>query len=82
VVNFDQYGQTTEFDWSSNAQAQTVAAGLAGGASDAATVGKAIVGKSEDQVRADEVTRLTNLQKYNQLEACKAILEAGGFTCS
>lgn len=80
AVTYDSFGRQKEFDWSSNARAATIASSIAGSAPDAQSIYKTIAGKSDADVAA-KLSSLKNRKDLNELEACQAVIESGGFTC-
>ena len=80
VVNLslDKFGRTSEASWTAKARAETIAAGLAGAAEQAAAFAAA---NSSSARQKAEIDALTTQQTLNRLRACREILAAGGSAC-
>ncbi len=80
-LTFDNFGRTTEYNWSSNAQGASFSSAIAGASGDVMSLRKTLTGKTEDEIRAEKLASLKTRKDLNVLEACQAIIEAGGFNC-
>lgn len=80
-LTFDEFGQTTEYAWTSEATGEGVSGVVAGSAESAATLAKTLRGKTDLEQQKAEVDELTTEQTLAGLRACKAIRDAGG-TCT
>ena len=81
VLAFDKYGRTKDFHWSTEATAATVSGAVSGAAGDFATLVKTARGPSELDRQKAQIEALETQKKLNELIACQAIIEAGGFKC-
>ncbi len=79
-VTLDPFGQRTAFGWKSGATGEAVTGALS-------SIGEQYVGFRDRDDGAslkeitNEATYLEALQKLNRLEACKEIIENGGYEC-
>lgn len=78
---FDEFGRTAKFTWNSDARVESVTAGLAGAVTAANSVADGFDGSNQLERDKAEIEELTTQRTLNQLRACQAILDAGGFTC-
>ncbi|WP_175772433.1 hypothetical protein [Paraburkholderia phenazinium] len=80
-LKFDKFGQVTEFNWSADSRAANITSALAGSASDASSIVTKLAPSELTRQKAelDELTTENNLQLARH---CKAILDAGGTSCS
>lgn len=76
----DEFGQRTSFGWSSGARGEEIT-GAAQSTIDAAAAWQ--TARDTHDVKQDKaaIDALETQQKRNKLEACRAIIEAGGYTC-
>ncbi|HJV42572.1 hypothetical protein [Caulobacter sp.] len=77
-LSLDKFGRTSEASWTAKARAETIAAGLAGAAEQAAAFAAA---NSTTARQKSEIDALTTQQTLNRLRACREILAAGGSAC-
>ncbi|MEM7293465.1 MAG: hypothetical protein AAF420_08745, partial [Pseudomonadota bacterium] len=79
-ITLDPFGQRTAFGWKSNSSGEVVTGALS-------TLGEQYIGFRDRDDGAslkeitDESTYLEAKQKLNRLEACREIIENGGYTC-
>lgn len=79
-LKFDKYGRTSEFSYSAESRATTVAGALAGAAPDASTFVKTLQGRKLADDKA-ELDRLTTEQSLAKARACQQLLDAGASSC-
>lgn len=79
AFGLDEFGKPTSGSWKSDARGENITGSLASIADAAGGVKSAF--KTDVQQDQDEITRLETRQKLNQLEFCKQVIAAGGFTC-
>jgi hypothetical protein len=79
--SLDEYGSKTTFGWKSDARAESVTGGVGSVLDSTATLAGKLDGQDLAREKA-EIDELQTQQKLNQLRACKAIIEAGGYTCT
>ena len=80
-LSFDRFGRTTSLTWSSEASGETISGAVAGMAPDIASIAGTLHPTTVAQQKA-EIEALQTQQQVNQLRACKAILDAGGYDCT
>jgi hypothetical protein len=80
-LDFDEYGRSTAFTWTSSARAATISGAVAGYAGDLGTIYGTLEGPGRTAKQKTEIERLETQQRLNELRRCKAIIEAGGFDC-
>ncbi|WP_436047078.1 hypothetical protein [Phenylobacterium sp. LjRoot225] len=80
-MTFDQFGRKSSFSWGSEATAENATGSLAEIAEAGAAARKAVRGKGEVEVWEEEAARLETRLKLNKLQACQAVIEAGGTVC-
>lgn len=84
-LSLDKFGRTSEASWTAKARAETIAAGLAGAAEQAAALAAAksayASANSTTARQKVEIDELTTQQSLNRLRACRDILAAGGSAC-
>lgn len=78
--SLDEYGAKTSFTWKSDARAESISGGLSS-ALDATNSMATSLRDPELAAKKNELDSLQTDQKPNQMKACKAVIEAGGFTC-
>jgi hypothetical protein len=76
----DEYGAKTSFGWKTDARAESISGGVAGVLDPVSTLASKIEGQNLADENA-EINELQTQQKLNQLRACQAVIEAGGYTC-
>jgi hypothetical protein len=81
VLAFDPYGRTKDMNWSSEATAATVTAAFAGSVDSVAGLVTTLRGPSDLAKQKAQIDELETQLKLNQLLACRAVIEAGGFDC-
>jgi len=79
-LTLDAFGRKTTFGTSSQARGEGITSFLSSSATAVSGIVDNIEGRSagEDQATIDALTRQQNL---NRLEACRMVIENGGFTC-
>jgi hypothetical protein len=80
-LDFDPFGRTTSFGWTSSARAATLTGALSDHAADIATLYGTIEGPGRTAKQKTEIESLETQQRLNELRQCKAIIKAGGFDC-
>lgn len=76
-LTFNDYGQTTEFHWASEARGATVSGALAGYAPDIGGIVTTLRGRSLASKKA-EIDEIETQQKLDEARRCKRIRDAGG----
>lgn len=79
-LTLDEFGRRTSINWSSNARGEEIT-GATQSVAEAAVAWQAA--RDAHDVKQDKaaVEALEAQQKRNKLEACRSIIEAGGYTC-
>lgn len=78
ALDFDKYGRTTEFAWSSDATAATVTGAVAGYATEVEGLVATLEGPDDLTKKKAEIDEIETDQKLEELRRCKRIREAGG----
>lgn len=79
-ITLDTSGHRLSQNWSYKARGTGILGGAAGVADVATSLYKTVDGKTLADQKA-EVDALTTQKNLNQLRFCKAVIDAGGFTC-
>ncbi|MCH6483830.1 hypothetical protein MMG85_09665 [Pseudoxanthomonas sp. LH2527] len=80
ALTLDEFGRRTSFGWSSGARGEEITGGVQAIA-EARTAFQAARATADVKEDKAAIEALEALQKRNKLEACRAIIEAGGYTC-
>lgn len=80
-LTYDKFGRRTSFAWKSNASVEGATGGMPSLIDGANTLYTTLSSPGDLAIQKAEVGRLTIVQSYNQLKACEAIIEAGGYSC-
>ncbi|MCR5878924.1 hypothetical protein [Phenylobacterium sp. J367] len=78
---WDDFGRLKSYNWSHQAQAETVSGMVAGAAPNVATLWDTLDGKTQLEQDKAELDRLNTEAALAKARACKAVRDAGG-TCS
>lgn len=81
ALTFDDFGRKTKFGWSSNATAVSASSAIAGIASTASEIKSSLEGPTVIEKQEEEIKKLETQKKLNELRACQAVIDAGGFDC-
>jgi hypothetical protein len=81
VLAFDSYGRTKDMNWSTEATAATVSTAFGGSIDSVAGLVTTLRGPSDLAKQKAQIDDLETQLKLNQLLACRAVIDAGGFDC-